>query len=224
KIVLITDSSRKKMKRAAEEALHGDPAVSVAEVAVRYPCLESTLLSAIYNTAPNSKHPEMFFVSGPSAAAVFRGLVTGFPHTEQTITASGKGFGNPCVLRVPIGTTWKTILRFCKHKGGAYLTKTGSPLTGEPASGICRVNQDRVFSFTEQPGDPSPCISCGKCASVCPVGLYPFLIHRTRNYRHVKSMSSACIGCGCCAFACPSHIPLNELIRKYANKEDADHV
>ena len=225
KIVLITDASRKKVASRLEELIRDSQLVSVAPVAVRYPVCESTLLSAIYNLPAGTDYPDMFFVSGQSAAALYCGLTTGFAHTEQGLSVSGEGFGNPCVLRVPVGTTWKTVLRFCKFKGGSYRTRVGSPLTGPAASGILRIDQDCLFSFPERTASPSECISCGRCASVCPVRLYPFRILSARNYRQVRSMASACIRCGCCAYACPSAIPLNDLIRQYAaGKEDGADV
>lgn len=222
KIVLVTDALRKKLGKAVAELIREDPVFSLAEVSARYPVCEQSLLTAIYNLPAGTTDPEMFFVSGPSSAQLYTGLMTGFAHTEQLLTVSGPGFGKPCVLRVPVGTTWKAVLRFCQFKGGSYKTKVNSPLTGRPATGICRTDDECVFSAMEQTAAQSDCISCGRCARVCPAGLHPFRILGTKNVLLVKTMAARCLQCGCCSFACPSCIPLNELISVHIPKKEDD--
>lgn len=224
KIVLITDVSRKGLKKKLSSLVKDDPVFSIAEVAARYPVCDASLLSAIYNIPFGKKAEDIFIISGQSSAALYAGLATGFAHTEHILSVSGSGFGKPCVLRIPIGTTWKAVLKFCQFKGGAYKTKVNSPLTGMPATGICRVDQEYLTADVERVLPAEECISCGRCASVCPSGLFPFRILTERNYMHVKSTAAACIRCGCCSYACPSNIPLATLIQKYAERKEKEHV
>ncbi len=69
-----------------------------------------------------------------------------------------------------------------------------------------------------------PCISCGKCAGVCPVFLNPKNIESAYlNERHdeiSKLNAHACIECGCCSFVCPSRRFLTQRITaaKYYDK------
>ena len=60
-----------------------------------------------------------------------------------------------------------------------------------------------------------PCIKCGKCMEVCPVGIYPVLIMETRdNLDKVKELKpEKCIECGLCSFTCPSKIEVREFVR-----------
>ena len=150
-------------------------------------------------------------------------LTTGFAHTEQILTAAGPGFENPCVLRVPFGITWKTVLQYCRFKGGSYEPRVNSPINGAPAIGIIRPDQECVFAFEKQEKRPDRCLSCGLCADACPVSLRPFRILTARNYATVKEMSSECLRCGCCSYVCPSDIPLESLIAKYGKKESDAH-
>jgi Na(+)-translocating NADH:ubiquinone oxidoreductase A subunit len=67
-------------------------------------------------------------------------------------------------------------------------------------------------------GEVRPCISCGMCERLCPVGLLPQVIHR---YLHrdriddaVKVGLESCVDCNICTFVCPSKI---ELQRQFAD-------
>ena len=60
-----------------------------------------------------------------------------------------------------------------------------------------------------------PCINCGKCTSVCPVGILPVLI--MKNYEDSKKVEDLkpekCIECGLCSYVCPSKIEVREFVR-----------
>ena len=61
-----------------------------------------------------------------------------------------------------------------------------------------------------------PCISCGRCASVCPVFINPREIETAYlDERHddiEKFNAQACIECGCCSYVCPSRRYLTQRI------------
>lgn len=61
-------------------------------------------------------------------------------------------------------------------------------------------------------GERRPCIACGLCEDICPMGLMPQVLHR---YLYRDSLDDAaetglglCTGCGLCSFVCPSKIEL----------------
>lgn len=62
----------------------------------------------------------------------------------------------------------------------------------------------------------SPCISCGKCISVCPVFINPALLDDafiSKEYdKLAKNNVQSCIECGCCSFVCPSKRFLSQRI------------
>jgi electron transport complex protein RnfC len=59
---------------------------------------------------------------------------------------------------------------------------------------------------------PLPCIRCGDCADVCPVGLLPQQLHRGVLAADAAVLErhgiEDCIECGCCDYVCPSGIAL----------------
>jgi len=65
--------------------------------------------------------------------------------------------------------------------------------------------------------EEQPCIRCGDCNDVCPIGLMPNLLashckqekfDRAEDYQLFD-----CIECGACSYVCPSHIPLVHYFR-----------
>lgn len=92
-------------------------------------------------------------------------------------------------------------------------------IEGNVLAGIAQFNKDISISLTTntlilQKYDEydelkeNPCISCGKCARVCPVFLNPKVIDQAYlNEMHdqiEKLNAHACIECGCCSYVCPS--------------------
>ena len=63
----------------------------------------------------------------------------------------------------------------------------------------------------------TPCISCGRCADACPMGLEPFLLKRLYDAQDIealeKNAAQDCIECGCCQYSCPAYVPLLDNIR-----------
>ena len=61
-----------------------------------------------------------------------------------------------------------------------------------------------------------PCISCGKCAAVCPMFLNPTSIdnaYLTERFDEISKLNAhACIECGCCSFICPARRYLTQRI------------
>lgn len=61
-----------------------------------------------------------------------------------------------------------------------------------------------------------PCISCGKCAGVCPVFLNPQRIDRAyldEDHDELEKLKvQSCIECGCCSYVCPSKRYLTQRI------------
>ena len=57
-----------------------------------------------------------------------------------------------------------------------------------------------------------PCIRCGKCVDVCPMGLEPYLIATLSALQNHERLERECvincIACGSCQFTCPAHRPL----------------
>jgi electron transport complex protein RnfC len=62
-----------------------------------------------------------------------------------------------------------------------------------------------------------PCVRCGKCISVCPMGLEPYLLmplaQQNKTDRLEISHVMDCVECGSCSYTCPAARPLLDYIR-----------
>ena len=77
-----------------------------------------------------------------------------------------------------------------------------------------------ILCFTEEEvpkTEMTNCIRCGKCISVCPMGLVPNALHRAALKGHLDvflaNNGMDCIECGCCSFTCPAKREIVQSIR-----------
>jgi electron transport complex protein RnfC len=152
----------------------------------------------------------------------------GRPLVERVITVTGD-VAQPKNLMVRIGTLFSGLLQQCggATKGPAKLI-AGGPMMGVALSGDAPVAKTtgNVLVMGEVKEEPeTPCIRCGRCLEVCPMGLMPTLLAKlVRAGRYEDCLSGSilsCDECGCCAYVCPSRIPLVHLMREGKLKASA---
>jgi len=152
----------------------------------------------------------------------------GRPLVERVITVTGD-VAQPKNLMVRIGTLFSGLLQQCggATKGPAKLI-AGGPMMGVALLGDAPVAKTtgNVLVMGEVKEEPeTPCIRCGRCLEVCPMGLMPTLLAKlVRAGRYEDCLSGSilsCDECGCCAYVCPSRIPLVHLMREGKLKASA---
>ena len=98
--------------------------------------------------------------------------------------------------------------------GGPMMGRTASTLNTPMIKGTSGILLDKRYAH-RRPAEP--CIRCGKCVDVCPMGLEPFLIStlsRLKEYEEAEEQKIAnCIECGSCSYICPASRPLVDYIR-----------
>ena len=61
------------------------------------------------------------------------------------------------------------------------------------------------------------CIRCGRCVSVCPMGLEPYLLMTLAERKIWEKAEEErvmdCVECGSCSYTCPANRPLLDYIR-----------
>ncbi len=155
--------------------------------------------------------------------AIYEAVVYGKPLIERGITYTGENLPNAGNYKVRIGTPVQNLIEdLGKPENYDYII-AGGPMMGveildtslpimKGTSGIVFLPKAKTYKVAND-----PCIRCGRCVSVCPIGLEPteiasyvdnFLIDDA-----VKLGLMDCIECGCCAYSCPSSIPLVGLMR-----------
>jgi len=146
------------------------------------------------------------------------------PLIDRYLTISGKMINRPGNYKVRIGTKISDIVEECGGlKGTPSKIVIGGPMCGisvdtmeipvtKGTSGILFLSDDEV-----RPGDFSSCIRCGRCVSVCPMGLIPCRIagavERERFDLASELHADTCIMCSSCSYVCPAKRPLSNFVR-----------
>lgn len=203
--------------------------ISVVGLKVKYPQgAEKQLIKAIINReVPSGKLPiEVGAVvqNVGTAFAVYEAIQKNKPLLERVVTVTGKSLKKPANFMVRIGTPVQNLI----DQIGGLPEDTGKVVNGGPMMG--KALRDLNVPVTKGTSGililnkkDAPrkeylnCIRCGKCVTVCPMGLEPFLL---MTYGEKQMWGDAetnhvmdCIECGSCSFTCPAHRPLLDYIR-----------
>lgn len=159
-----------------------------------------------------------------TAAALAHYIQTGMPLIERICTVTGVGIKDPKNIWLRIGTPIAEIIEAC----GGYAIEPGKLILGGPMMGLAQPTADMpatkttsgVLVFAREEAvlpEPSQCIQCGKCVSICPAFLQPVYMSAYAlmdNFDKAAEYSALdCIECGSCSYICPSKRPLLPSIR-----------
>lgn len=156
--------------------------------------------------------------------AIYQAVMKNKPLLERIVTVTGKSVERPGNYLTRIGTPLQELVDL----SGGMPADTGKIIGGGPMMGRALTKTEipvtkgsgGLLLLSKKEAQRKPmrdCVRCGKCVSVCPMGLNPaFLMLNTIN----KEWDSAeklhamdCIECGSCSYTCPAHRPLLDYIR-----------
>ncbi|MCF8242669.1 MAG: electron transport complex subunit RsxC [Melioribacteraceae bacterium] len=212
-----------------KEAVKFIPNITVDVVKTKYPQgAEKMLIKAVTNReVPPGKLPMdvgVVIQNIGTAIAVHDAVVKGEPEITAALTVSGKGINQPKNLIVRVGTPLSDVIEYC---GGVneYVEKVvvGGPMMGvaqfdfsapiqKATSGLLVLTEDEINAHEE-----TPCLKCGMCVDVCPLGLEPTKLARLSKLDRLEEAEkldiTVCMECGTCTYTCPANIPLVQWIR-----------
>jgi len=203
--------------------------IEVVALKVKYPQGgEKQLIKAVMNReVPSGALPiEVGAVvhNVGTAYAVYEAVQKNKPLFERVVTVTGKSIKKPSNFLVRIGTPTEQLI----EAAGGLPEDTGKIVSGGPMMGkaLSTINTPiakgssgvLVFKQEEAVRRPvQPCIRCGKCVSVCPMGLEPYLLMTLSENqiwdRSENERTMDCIECGSCVYTCPADRPLLDYIR-----------
>lgn len=159
-----------------------------------------------------------------TAFAVYEAVQKNKPLFERVVTITGKNVKNPGNFMVRVGTSLNELI----EKAGGLPEDTGKIVSGGPMMGKALNSVDvpvvkgtsGVLLFNEKEArrvEPTNCIRCGKCITVCPMGLEPVLLAQYAELEMWENVEAEraldCIECGSCQYTCPAGRPLLDYIR-----------
>lgn len=159
-----------------------------------------------------------------TAEAIYHAVQKNKPLIENVLTLTGKRVKERKNLLVRVGTPMQSII----DAFGGLPEDTGKIISGGPMMGkavsdlsaptVKTTSAILVMSNKESSRkQETNCLRCGKCITVCPMGLEPILIAQLAENRlweeAEKTFAMDCIECGTCLYTCPAGRPLLDMIR-----------
>ena len=162
--------------------------------------------------------------------AIQRAVLYNEPLYSQVFTLTGEAAASPSNWIVRDGASFAELLEAAGGlKEGVELKKAlvGGPMMGialgsldvpiqKQNNGLTLLAED-ANELAEQ--QMTACLRCGRCATVCPVGLLPQPMSEAAtkgDYERFekKLYGLECIQCGSCTFACPAKRPLMQIFKE----------
>ena len=220
--VIAASSEDSPIQASAFDAL---PSVEHLSLEPKYPQdMFGQLLDAIYGTraldgARRLRSKAATILRPSTAFAVYEAVMLAKPMVERYVSVGGGALKRPTVLKARIGTPIGDLIEECGGFLGppARLVLRGAlrghsvhdldtPIT-KTSSAVIALDADEVGSLRR-----SPCIRCGRCATVCPERLDPDmlfrLVERDMRSRAIDLGLRSCTACGACGYICPSRVSL----------------
>lgn len=208
--------------------------IEVHALKVKYPQgAEKQLIKALINReVPAGKLPiEVGCVvsNAGTAFAVYEAVQKNKPLFERVVTVTGKSVKKPSNFMVRLGVAVNELI----EKAGGLPEDTGKVISGGPMMGKALNSLEvpvvkgtsGILIMTQKESkrvEIQNCIRCGKCISVCPMGLEPYLLAQVSENGNFETAENErvmdCIECGSCHYTCPSGRPLLDYLRVGKNK------
>ena len=233
--VICIEDNKPEAIEAMSIAASDKPRISVKTMITKYPQGgERSLIQAVAGVDfPTSKLPAdvgCVVQNVGTLYAIQRAVLYGEPLFSQCFTITGEAVAEPGNYMVRVGTSYAELLEAAGGvKEGTEIRKalSGGPMMGVAVTDLSIPIQKQNNGLTLLTKDPveeaealmTSCLRCGRCTTVCPIGLTPQLMCDAAvagDYeRYEKKLYGMdCIQCGSCSFACPAKRPLTPTFKQ----------
>ena len=231
--VVAIENNKPEAIKAMREAAQGHGRIRVMGLKTKYPQGgERSLISVIAGVDfPLSKLPAdvgCIVQNVGTVYAIQRAVLYREPLFTHCFTVTGDAVANPGNYIVRDGTSFAELV----EEAGGLKTGLKKALIGGPMMGIAvgslevpiQKQNNGLVLLSADPVEQAEkvataCLHCGRCTTVCPVGLMPQLMSDAAelgNYERYekKLFGLECIQCGSCTYICPAKRPLMQTFKQ----------
>lgn len=216
--------------RVLQEQTKGEERISVKVLKTKYPQgAERTLIYAATGRMINSKmlpaDAGCVVNNIDTVISIYNAVCKNIPLIRRIVTVTGEGANHPQNFEVPTGMSYKEVL----SQAGGCSEDTVKIVSGGPMMGMALFNIDVPVMKTSSAllcltkdevaeHEPTACIRCGRCVSVCPSKLVPQKMleyaERFDNEGFEKVFGMECYECGSCTYVCPAKRRLTQSFKQ----------
>ncbi len=203
-----------------KDLIKDEPRMKVIPLKTKYP--QGAERQLIYATTKRGVHSGMLPADAgcvvnnvETLIAIQNAVLNGQPLMERVVTVSGDAIVNPSNFKVLLGTNHNELLA----AAGGFKTTPEKVISGGPMMGFAMFTTDvpiaktssSILAFSKDEVaklEPSACINCGRCVSVCPSRIIPSRLadyaehHDAERFEAENGME--CVECGSCSYVCPA--------------------
>ena len=229
--VVVIEDNKPEAIAAMQKASAGNDRISVLSAKTKYgqggeKMLIETVAGINYPSSMLPADVGCIVQSVGTIYAIERAVVYREPLFTHTFTLSGDAAKNPGNFIVRDGISFAELIEAAGGlKDGVTVKKAivGGPIMGisipnldvpiqKTSSGVALVTVDQSETAD---AIMTSCLRCGRCTTVCPVGLLPQMmadaVQAGDLERYEKKLYGLeCIQCGCCSYICPAKRPLTQ--------------
>ncbi|MBR6171845.1 MAG: electron transport complex subunit RsxC [Eubacterium sp.] len=226
-IIAIEDNKPQAVKLLREKA-KDEPLIRVNKLKTKYP--QGAERQLIYANTGRYVNSSMLPADAgcivhnvDTVISIYEAVVLGRPMISRVVTVTGDCIANPCNFIVPLGTSYRELV----EAAGGFAKDPAKVISGGPMMGKALYNLDvpvvkgtsAILALSKDvvaEKSPTACIKCGRCVTVCPGKIQPWLLadlseaHDEEAF--LKNSGMECCECGCCSYVCPARRHLTQTI------------